>query len=248
MKPEFIHHNPPRVYTKACVVDDLIFLAGEDSKDPVTQEVRGKTVAEQTEITLMNLKATLESLGSSLANVIKVTAYLKDPRYRAEYSGTRSKFLSHAPAHTLITGVKLAEPEMLVELDAIAVIPGKREAPVFIPHVPPRVYSKACVYGDYIFLAGEDSKEPATQKVLGDTVAEQTKITFENMKTTLESLGSSLEKVVKVVVYLKDARYRSDYQVARRSYLPQVPPGTLIMNVFLAEPEMLVEVDAIALR
>jgi hypothetical protein len=49
-------------------------------------------------------------------------------------------------------------------------------------------------------------------------------------------------------VYLKDARYRSDYQVARRSYLPQVPPGTLIMNVFLAEPEMLVEVDAIALR
>jgi 2-iminobutanoate/2-iminopropanoate deaminase len=118
--------------------------------------------------------------------------------------------------------------------------------PKFIPHVPPRPYTKACVVGDLIFLAGEDSKDPATQKVQGTTVIEQTDFLFENMGRTLKELGSSLNDVVKITVYLKDPRDRSNYLAARVRYLPQAPPGTLIMGVDLAEPEMLIEIDAIA--
>jgi 2-iminobutanoate/2-iminopropanoate deaminase len=118
--------------------------------------------------------------------------------------------------------------------------------PKFIFHEPPRRYSKAAVYGDLIFLAGEDSKDPTTQKVQGNTVAEQVEFLFENMKATLESLGSSLTSVIKTTVYLKDPRDRANYQQARAKYLPQTPPSTLIMGVQLAEPEMLIEIDAIA--
>src|SRR3990170_5380237 len=125
MKLEFVRHDPPRVYAKACVYGDLIYLAGEDSKDPRTQEVRGATVAEQAEHLFQNLKATLEALGSSLAQVIKTTVYLKDPRDRANYQTARQKYLAHSPPSTLIMGVQLAEPEMLIEVDAIAVIRGR---------------------------------------------------------------------------------------------------------------------------
>jgi len=118
--------------------------------------------------------------------------------------------------------------------------------PRFIPHDPPRPYTKACVVGDFIFLAGEDSKDPTTQVVRGATVSEQTDFLFENMGRTLEELGSSLGAVVKITVYLKDPRDRNNYLAARARYLPQAPPGTLIMGVDLAEPEMLVEIDAIA--
>jgi 2-iminobutanoate/2-iminopropanoate deaminase len=118
--------------------------------------------------------------------------------------------------------------------------------PKFIFHEPPRRYSKACVYGDLIFLAGEDSKDPKTQRVQGNTVAEQVEFLFQNMKATLESLGSSLTSVIKTTVYLKDPRDRANYQQARAKYLPQTPPSTLIMGVQLAEPEMLIEIDAIA--
>ena len=118
--------------------------------------------------------------------------------------------------------------------------------PKFIFHEPPRRYSKACVYGEFIFLAGEDSKDPTTQKVQGNTVAEQAECLFRNMKTTLESLGSSLTSVIKTTVYLKDPRDRANYQEARAKYFPQTPPSTLIMGVQLAEPEMLIEIDAIA--
>ena len=69
---------------------------------------------------------------------------------------------------------------------------------------------------------------------------------FRNMKITLESLGSSLTTVIKTTVYLKDPRDRANYQEARAKYLPQIPPSTLIMGVQLAQPEMLIEIDATA--
>lgn len=123
MEPKFIHHEPPRRYSKACVYGSLIFLAGEDSKDPKTQETRGRNVAEQAEYLFQNMRVTLESLGSSLTNVIKTTVYLKDPRDRMNYQEARAKYLPQTPPSTLIMGVQLAEPEMLIEIDAIAIIP-----------------------------------------------------------------------------------------------------------------------------
>ncbi|MBI2998818.1 MAG: RidA family protein [Deltaproteobacteria bacterium] len=126
MEPKFIHHDPPRRYSKACVYGNLIFLAGEDSKDPVTQKVQGITVAEQAEYLFRNMKVTLEDLGSSLANVIKTTVYLKDPRDRLNYQEARARYIPQTPPSTLIMGVDLAELEMLIEIDAIAVIPEGR--------------------------------------------------------------------------------------------------------------------------
>jgi 2-iminobutanoate/2-iminopropanoate deaminase len=126
MEPKFVFHEPPRRYSKACVYGDLIFLAGEDSKDPTTQKVQGNNVAEQADFLFRNMKATLESLGSSLTSVIKTTVYLKDPRDRASYQEARAKCLPQTPPSTLIMGVQLAEPEMLIEIDAIAVIPGAK--------------------------------------------------------------------------------------------------------------------------
>lgn len=125
MQPKFVKHDPPRRYSKACVYGNFIFLAGEDSKDPVTEEVRGKTSAEQADFLFQNMKTTLENLGSSLDNVIKTTIFLTDPRHADGYREARSKYLPHGPASTLIIGVQFAEPEMLIEIEAVAVIPEK---------------------------------------------------------------------------------------------------------------------------
>ena len=114
MEPKFIFHDPPRRYSKACIYGDLIFLAGEDSKDPTTQQVQGNTVAEQVEFLFRNMKATLENLGSSPTKVIKTTVYLKDPRDRANYQEARAN-IAETRAR-LIMGVQLTEPEMLIEI------------------------------------------------------------------------------------------------------------------------------------
>ena len=123
-QPKFIQHDPPRNYAKACVYGNLIFLAGEDSKDPKTREVRGRTCEEQTEFMFQNMQATLEGLGSSLAHVIKMTAMLKDLRDQPGYSQAKLKYLPHRPPSTSFGGVQLSDPQILVEIEAIAVIPG----------------------------------------------------------------------------------------------------------------------------
>ena len=125
MQPKFIPHDPPRIYSKACVYGNLIFLAGEDCKDPKTQKIRGSTVTEQADYLFDNLKDTLESLGSSLDNIVSLTGYVTDPRGRDVYLQARRKYLPHSPPSALIMGIQLADPEMLIEIQATAVIPEK---------------------------------------------------------------------------------------------------------------------------
>jgi 2-iminobutanoate/2-iminopropanoate deaminase len=67
-------------------------------------------------------------------------------------------------------------------------------------------YSQAIVEGGLIFVAGQGCTNPATGKLeLGD-VRSETKRVFENMRAILEAAGSSLEKVVKCNVYLRDIK------------------------------------------
>ena len=87
LQPRFIEHEPPRNYAKACVYGNLIFLSGEDSEG--SQDARRCAAGpceEQTELLFQNMQATLESVGSSLAHVIKMTAMLKDLRDQPGYS------------------------------------------------------------------------------------------------------------------------------------------------------------------
>jgi 2-iminobutanoate/2-iminopropanoate deaminase len=65
-------------------------------------------------------------------------------------------------------------------------------------------YSQAIVEGDFVFVAGQGCTNPATGKLeLGD-VKSETKRTFSNIQAILEAAGSSLDKVVKCNVYLRD--------------------------------------------
>ena len=68
---KFIQHEPARNYAKAVVFGHLVFLSGEDCKDPNTRQIRGVTCEEQTEYLFQNMQATLQQAGSSLAHVIK---------------------------------------------------------------------------------------------------------------------------------------------------------------------------------
>ncbi len=87
--------------------------------DPVTGKVIGEGIREQTRRTLDNLEAVLESAGSSLSQVVKVTVHLEDverdwPEFDAVFG---ERFEGHRPARTAV-GSRLGD--ILVEIDAIA--------------------------------------------------------------------------------------------------------------------------------
>ncbi len=65
-------------------------------------------------------------------------------------------------------------------------------------------YSQAIIDGNLLFLAGQGPIDPATGSMnLGD-IASQTRRTLENVEAILEAAGSSLDKVIRCNVYLKD--------------------------------------------
>ena len=111
---------------------------------------------------------------------------------------------------------------------------------------PSYPYSPGAKGGNYIFTAGQVAWD-ATGEVtgLGDVRA-QTLQTLNNVKSVLVEGGAGLDDVVKCNVYLKDM---GDFQTMNEvfaSFFPEAPPARTTVQATLAEPEMLVEIEAIA--
>src|SRR5579864_9345531 len=122
-------------------------------------------------------------------------------------------------------------------------IQSKRGAP------PMGAYSQGWRAGDFIFVTGTGPIDPATGKMAGSTIEEQTEQTITNMATVLEADGATLADVVKVTVHLSDpsvfARYNAVY--ARRFPKPY-PVRTTVGSDLSAAPGMLIEMDCIAYK
>jgi 2-iminobutanoate/2-iminopropanoate deaminase len=69
------------------------------------------------------IKALVESQGGTMANVVKITTYVTDMRYRADLAPLREEFLGRkGPASTLVEISQLAHPDWMIEIEAIAVL------------------------------------------------------------------------------------------------------------------------------
>ena len=73
---------------------------------------------------LKNMKAVLDEAGASFADIVKITTYITDPRFRDDLNPARLKYLGdNPPGSTLVVVAGLANADYLVEIDAIAVLP-----------------------------------------------------------------------------------------------------------------------------
>jgi enamine deaminase RidA (YjgF/YER057c/UK114 family) len=69
------------------------------------------------------IKALVESQGGTVANIVKITTYVTDMRYRADLAPIREEFLGRkGPASTLVAISQLAHPDWMIEIEAIAVL------------------------------------------------------------------------------------------------------------------------------
>jgi enamine deaminase RidA (YjgF/YER057c/UK114 family) len=107
---------------------------------------------------------------------------------------------------------------------------------------------QAVVAGSTVYLRGQIGQDLDTAESVGiGDVEAQAEQAMANIDLLLREAGSRLEDIVKVVVYLIDARYREPvYRVMGRWLKGVHPVSTGIVVSALARPEWLVEIDATA--
>lgn len=101
--------------------------------------------------------------------------------------------------------------------------------------------------GKLVFCAGQVAFDAGGEIVgIGDIVA-QTRQVMENLRIALESAGATFADVVKVVNYITDVDNFSSMAEVRKEYLAEpYPVSTLIEVPALMFPELLIEIEAIA--
>jgi 2-iminobutanoate/2-iminopropanoate deaminase len=114
--------KPGGSYSQGIRAGNLLFTAGQVGINPATGELAGESIEAQTAQVLENLKGVLEAEGATLADVVKVTAFLTDMSLFAGYDAVyRTYFPDPRPARSSV-GAKLAGA-FLVEIEAVAVLP-----------------------------------------------------------------------------------------------------------------------------
>ena len=118
-------HAPVAIgpYSQAIRLGNLIFTAGQIALDPANQQVVGGGIAEQTTRVLENLKAILESAGSSLQQVVKTTVFLRDMNDFAAMNAIYAQYMAPegalAPARTTVEVSRLPK-DVLIEIEVVA--------------------------------------------------------------------------------------------------------------------------------
>ncbi|PPG27155.1 RidA family protein [Pseudoclavibacter sp. RFBB5] len=107
---------------------------------------------------------------------------------------------------------------------------------------------QAVVAGGVVYLRGQIGQDLETRDSVGiGDVEAQAEKAMANIAMLLEEAGSSLDDIVKVIVYIIDPRYREPvYRVMGRWLKGVHPVSTGIVVSALARPEWLVEIDATA--
>lgn len=108
-------------------------------------------------------------------------------------------------------------------------------------------YSQAIKANGFVFISGQIAFDPSTGKPTEGDTAQQTVRTFENLKAILEAAGSSLDRVVKVTVFLKDMNDFSAMNEVYARYFPANPPARSTVEVARLPRDFRVEIDLIAL-
>ena len=102
--------------------------------------------------------------------------------------------------------------------------------------------------GDTVYVSGQVGFDKEGNIVGGNDMKAQSKQTFENIQAVLAEAGATMEDVVKILAFITDMDRYADYAAARAEAFPNnIPASATLSTPKLVNPDLLVEVEAIAI-
>ncbi len=108
-------------------------------------------------------------------------------------------------------------------------------------------YSQGITSGSMVFTSGQLPIVAATGEMPADP-AEQAKVSLTNVKAVLEAAGSSMEKVIKVTVFVQDLAHFAAINEVYQSFFAAPYPARSCVQVARLPKDALVEIEAIAVK
>lgn len=265
--------SPLGNYSQAVKAGPFVYVAGQvasDFKTGLAPETRiepgfphyGVPIKLQTDYIMKNIRHVLECANSSFEDVVSSWTFLTDITQTSYASEVRRQYLAEKRASTAVGIKQLAVKDALIEIDMIAVAKNGGYRPEVVetdraPVPPNNRYAQAIKAGPYVFTAGQLATDfmtaPAAAAAtdprfphFGRSITLQTAYILDNIGAVLEAAGSSLENIVKALIYLTDSRDFPGLEEVWREYFPKDPPARAIVPATTVMPGCRLEIQVVA--
>lgn len=124
-----------------------------------------------------------------------------------------------------------------------------RREPVKTSNAPAALgpYSQAIKVGEFVYTSGQVAIDPASGEFIGGGIAEQTERVLKNVAAVLEAAGSSLDQVVKTLVFLSDMDDFAAMNEVYARFFPGAPPARSTVQAARLPKDARIEIEAVAL-
>ncbi len=107
-------------------------------------------------------------------------------------------------------------------------------------------YSQAIKINDMIFTSGVIPVDPATGEIKGEDAASQAEQALKNLSALLEDAGTSINKVIKTTVFIKDMNDFAGINEVYAGFFDKPYPARSCVEVARLPKDVLIEIEAIA--
>lgn len=240
-------------YSRAVRVGDRVFISGTTALNPGGDvEAKGDLYG-QTRRVMETILHALAQAGGSREDLVYTKTFLTTLNDGADYTRAWLEALGGVrPVSTLLVVPALIRPEMLIEVEAEAIIGAastRRDIYTQQRREHPRGYARAVVVGDAIYVSGCTSLSAAGEPQAAGDWAAQCDLANEVIRWTLEQAGASLHDVVRRRTFTVQGATANRAHGQRPSPYAASCPASLGCRIAgLARPELLVEVEVAAVK
>ena len=243
----------PYAYSRAVRAGDRVFISGSTALNSRGGVDAPGDMYRQTRATMDTILGALAQAGGTAGDIVYSKTFLTDLGKAGEYTRAWLDALGDVrPTSTLLGIPALVRPELLVEIEAEAVLGVARSRrDVYTEHMreKPRGYARAVEVGDLVYVSGCTSLSSTGEvRAAGDWAA-QYDLAHETIRWALEQTGATLDDVVRRRTFTVEAADQNRPYGQGPAWFAKSCPTSLGCRIAgLARPELLVEVEVAAVK
>ena len=233
----------PGASSRATRAGNWVFVSGQRSGEREGRVIGVGDFRAQAEAALASVAQTLEEAGADLSAIVKLTAYLVDPRdIEAFHAVCARTFPTQPPTGVTVTVSSLQDPGALVEIEAVAYLDEEGKSSISWSNARTAPFSEAIRCGDTIFISGQ------TAENFGADFNAQLFSVYDNLNDVLARLGAEQKDLIKINYYIVNPLYyRRLYRIREEVFEVDWPGDSVVSVRALDRRGALVECDAVAL-